>query len=158
MITKEQQIFSNIDMKNFSQEIILSTKSNKAKGMKITTSADAHREFSFIWDSDINIRERMKAFYLNTANEIIGFYEVSSGGVAGTIADIRLILAPALLCGASGIILGHNHPSGNLAPSKADIDLTKKIKDAAKLLNTDLLDHIILTETSYSSFADEGLL
>jgi DNA repair protein RadC len=100
----------------------------------------------------------MKAFYLNTANEIIGFYEVSSGSVAGTIADIRLILAPALLCGASGIILGHNHPSGNLAPSKADIDLTKKIKDAAKLLNTDLLDHIILTETSYSSFADEGLL
>ena len=85
-------------------------------------------------------------------------YEVSSGGITGTVADPRLILAAAIKSLAVAIVLAHNHPSGNLKPSQADEQLTAKIKEAAKYHDINVLDHIIVTPDAYYSFADEGLL
>jgi DNA repair protein RadC len=96
--------------------------------------------------------------FTNRANKVLGIFELSTGGVSGTVADPKLIFAAALKVAASGLILSHNHPSGNLQPSQADIDLTRKIKEAGKLLEIQLLDHIILTTEGYYSFADEGLI
>ncbi len=84
--------------------------------------------------------------------------EVSTGGISGTVADPKLIFVAALKAGASGMIVSHNHPSGNLTPSQADMELTRKLKEGGKLLEIQLLDHIIMTSESYYSFADEGLL
>ena len=81
---------------------------------------------------------------------------VSTGGVSGTVADPKLIFTAALKANACGIIMAHNHPSGNLKPSQSDNDLTRKIREGAKLLEMQLLDHIIVTTESYYSYADEG--
>lgn len=87
------------------------------------------------------------------------FYELSTGGVSGTVADPKLVFVAALKVNASNIILCHNHPSGNLKPSKADEQLTLKLKEAGKNLNLPVIDHIIITaDSGYYSFADEGLL
>ncbi|MDZ7650383.1 MAG: JAB domain-containing protein [Cytophagales bacterium] len=94
----------------------------------------------------------------NRANKVLGIFELSTGGVSGTVADPKLIFAAALKGAASGMILAHNHPSGNLQPSQADLDLTKKIREAGKLLEIQLLDHVIVTSEGYYSFADEGLI
>jgi len=96
--------------------------------------------------------------YLNQANRINHFEIVSKGGLTGTVADPRVILKKALLEDAVSIILCHNHPSGNLQPSRADQDLTHKLKNAAQLFDIDLFDHIIVSENGYFSFADAGLL
>ena len=95
---------------------------------------------------------------LNRANRVIRKYQVSQGGVAGTVADPKIIFKVAIAELASGIILAHNHPSGNLTASQADIELTKKIKDAGKLLEIQVLDHLIVAGQKYFSFADEGML
>jgi DNA repair protein RadC len=102
--------------------------------------------------------EEFWVLYLNRKNELIKSIQVSKGGVAGTVVDARLILKPAIECLASNIVLGHNHPSGNLKPSEADIKITRQIKDAARLLDMQLIDHIIVGNNSYYSFADEGML
>lgn len=96
--------------------------------------------------------------FTNRANKVLGIYEVSTGGIAGTVADPKLIFVAALKVGASGVILSHNHPSGNLTASQADIELTRKIKEGGRLLEIQLLDHVILTSEGYFSFADEGLV
>jgi DNA repair protein RadC len=96
--------------------------------------------------------------YLNQANRINHFEIISKGGITGTVADPRVILKKALLEDAVSLILCHNHPSGNLQPSKADQELTRKFKDGAKLLDISLFDHIIVSENGYFSFADAGML
>jgi len=96
--------------------------------------------------------------YLNQANEIIGKYLISQGGVSGTVVDCKLIFIGALQLGASAVIVAHNHPSGNLMASGADLVVTKKIKQGGKFLDIPLLDHIILTEEGYTSFADDDLI
>lgn len=93
---------------------------------------------------------------LNRANKVLGIFEVSSGSSAGTVADPKLIFAAAIKANACGIIMAHNHPSGNLSASQADIDLTKKVKEGGKLLEIQMLDHLIVTTETYYSFADEG--
>jgi DNA repair protein RadC len=93
---------------------------------------------------------------LNRQNKVTGIFTVSLGGIAGTVADPKLIFGCALKAAASGIILAHNHPSGCLQASHADIDLTKKLRDGGKLLDIQILDHIIITGEAYFSFADEG--
>ena len=95
---------------------------------------------------------------LNRANRVIRKHQISQGGVAGTVADPRIIFKLAVSDLASGVILAHNHPSGNLMASQADIDLTRKIKAAGKLLEIQVLDHLILAGQKYFSFADEGML
>lgn len=98
------------------------------------------------------------AVYLNRSNKIHHHEVISSGGITGTVADPRIILKRALEHDATAIILCHNHPSGSLKPSKADEDLTYKIREAARYFDINILDHIIVSEEGYYSFADEGLL
>ena len=107
---------------------------------------------------EINIRESMKVLYLNRANKVLGIYELSKGGITGTVVDLRLLFATALKSLSCSIILLHNHPSGNLKPSQADINITNKVKDAGKLLDIQLLDHLIMTEDGFFSFSDEGII
>lgn len=102
--------------------------------------------------------EEFWVLLLNRANRVIKTLQVSQGGVSGTVADPRIIFKSALEELASGIILAHNHPSGNLMASQADKDLTRKIRDGARLLDVQVLDHLIVAGQKYYSFADEGLL
>lgn len=102
--------------------------------------------------------EVFAVLYLNRANKINHLEIISEGGITGTVADPRIILRKALEENAVSLILCHNHPSGSLKPSRADEQLTAKIKDAARLLDITVLDHIIVSEEGYFSFADEGIL
>jgi len=102
--------------------------------------------------------EEFWVIYLNRANKIIQPLKISQGGVSATITDVRMILKPALEALASSMILAHNHPSGNLDPSDNDHQITKKIKEAGKIMDIPVLDHIIVTSKGYFSFADEGLI
>lgn len=107
---------------------------------------------------DLN-HEEFWILLLNRANRVIGKEQISSGGVAGTVVDAKIIFRKALENGpASSIIMVHNHPSGNLKPSQADIDITKKLKRAGETLDINVLDHLIIAGSSYFSFADEGLM
>jgi len=103
-------------------------------------------------------REYFYLLLLNRANKILGYYQVSSGGITGTVVDPRLVFQAAIKANASSMILAHNHPSGQLIPSDADLSLTKKLKAAGEIMDIQVLDHIILTEESYYSFADEGII
>ena len=126
---------------------------------QVKTSKDCADIFRQIWDTDsIEIYETAICIFLNRSNKTIGWLKISQGGISGTIMDTRLILATALKCLASGIILCHNHPSGNLQPSGTDESITNKIKTAGELLDIALIDHIILTADSYFSFIDNGNL
>ena len=102
--------------------------------------------------------EVFAVLFLNRANKIISYKIISSGGLTGTIADPRVILKTAIQEEATAIVLSHNHPSGNLRPSTADEVLTQKIKQAAAYLDIRVVDHIIVSDEGYYSFADEGLL
>lgn len=95
---------------------------------------------------------------LNNANRVLINFQLSKGGITGTLVDVRILLRRALEIGAVGIILAHNHPSGNLKPSRADLDLTKKVRKASETMDIRVLDHIILSGAEYYSFADEQLL
>lgn len=100
--------------------------------------------------------EEFWTLLLNRNNQVLSQYQVSKGGISGTIVDPRLIFKKAVECMASGVILCHNHPSGNRQPSDADLQLTKKLKEGGRLLDIQVLDHLIIAGESYFSFADEG--
>ncbi|PRX45222.1 RadC family protein [Salegentibacter salegens] len=102
--------------------------------------------------------EEFWIIYLNNSNKVIEQLQLSKGGITGTLVDVRITLRKALEVGATSIILAHNHPSGTLKPSEADKQLTQKLKTAAQSLDIKVLDHLIVTEKSYFSFADEGVL
>ena len=102
--------------------------------------------------------EEMILVCLNRANNIIGFYNVSSGGVTGTVCDPKVVMTVALQSGASRIIVAHNHPSGNKSPSIQDIDITRKLKSACEVMDIHLLDHIIITDKEHTSIIEEGFL
>lgn len=122
----------------------------------IRTSRDS---FDYIYPEIADLKhEEFFMLYLNRRNQVIGSKNISSGGVTGTVADTKIILKHALELLASGIVAIHNHPSGNLQPSEADKKLTRKIKEAASLMDIVLIDHLIIGDKTYLSFADEGLL
>ncbi|MGB1018296.1 MAG: RadC family protein [Chitinophagales bacterium] len=123
---------------------------------KIGSSKDVYHIFLSLL-ADIP-HEEFWVLYLNQANKIIGKEKISSGGIASTIADKRIIIKSAIDRLASGIILVHNHPSGNLKPSQSDIDLTNKTKAAAKLFDISVFDHIIVSSAGYYSFADDDMI
>jgi DNA repair protein RadC len=102
--------------------------------------------------------EEFWIIYLNNANKIITKSQLSKGGITGTLVDVRLVLRTAVENGAVGLILTHNHPSGALTPSEADKQITRKLKAACGSLDIKILDHVIVTETHYFSFADDGIL
>ena len=121
---------------------------------KISSSKDVAGYFAPIL-SDL-LYEEFWILLLNRANNVITRFQVSKGGITGTVVDPRVIFKKAVEVMASGIILCHNHPSGNRQPSDADISLTKKLKEAGKLLDIQVLDHLIIAGEEYYSFADEG--
>ena len=102
--------------------------------------------------------EEFWVLFLNNANKILEKQQLSKGGITGTLVDVRLIMKQSVMYGATSIILCHNHPSGTLRVSEPDRKITNKIKKACELLDIRLLDHLIITEKSYLSFTDEGLL
>lgn len=126
---------------------------------QVRSSNDAANYFRTIFNADTILwTEESAMICLNRANEVIGYFKVSSGGTASTIMDAKVIFTQALQSGAHSIILAHNHPSGNRTPSDNDIKLTKQMVKGAQLLDMRVLDHIILTETSHMSMADEGYI
>jgi DNA repair protein RadC len=124
--------------------------------LKINSSNDAYDHIA------INLKdlqhEEFWVLFLDRANKVIDKTRVSQGGVSGTIIDVRIILKQAIEKLASSIILVHNHPSGNLQPSSNDLEITKKTSEAAKLMDVQVIDHLIIAGNKYTSFADEGLL
>jgi len=121
---------------------------------KITSSKDVFEIFSSIL-GDLPYEE-FWILLLNRSNSIIDKIKISQGGISGTVTDVRIILKQALERMASGVILIHNHPSGNLKPSDSDTSITQKLKDAGKLMDIAMLDHVIISDSGYYSFADAG--
>ncbi len=131
------------------------TKNNQKH--KITSSQKAYEIILSSWSKKtIELQEEFKVILLNNSNEVLGIYPMSKGGITGCVVDVRLVFAVALKCNATGIILAHNHPSGKLMPSQADIEITRKIKSASIILDIKLLDHLIVTKNGFYSFSDEG--
>ena len=140
-------------------ELIYKSKVKASQRPLIVSALDAFEVLKAVWDeSKIDLLEQFKVLFLNRANRVLCVYPVSSGGITGTVADPRLIYTAALRVNAVSIILAHNHPSGSLQPSRADEELTYKIKGAGALLDIKILDHLIMSSEGYFSFADEGLL
>lgn len=102
--------------------------------------------------------EEFFCIFLNRANKVIKVDQISKGGVSGTVTDVRIIFKNAVLLTASGVIVAHNHPSGNLNPSESDMKITQKIREAGNILDVQLLDHLIIHDSDYYSFADNGML
>jgi len=127
--------------------------------VKINGSVRAFELLLKNWsENTIELKEEFKILLLNRAHKVLGISIISSGGVSGTLVDPKLIFITALKVNSSGIILAHNHPSGNKQPSQADIQLTRKLVASGKLLELPIVDHLIITTSGYFSFADEGLI
>jgi DNA repair protein RadC len=139
--------------------LIYKSKVKAADRKKISTSRDAYQIFLDSWNTGtIEFLEEFKILLMNRSNSVLGILEISKGGISGTVSDVRVIFAAAIKANASGIIAGHNHPSGNLNPSESDTRLTQKLKEAGNLLDIQVLDHLILSTEDYYSFADNGNL
>lgn len=124
----------------------------------IKGSEDCNRYFREVWSNKMQYIEEMYLMILNRGNRVLGYSKISSGGMNSTVVDPKIIFQIALKAHASAIILAHNHPSGAIKPSEQDLRLTRRIKEGAAILDISFLDHLILGETHYFSFADEGLL
>jgi DNA repair protein RadC len=147
-------------MENIINEIELKYSPDKRYSKhKVTSPEKTYETLLAIWNKDsINLYEEFKVLYLNRSNGIIGVCTHSKGGITGTIADVRLIIGMALKCAACGIVLAHNHPSGNLQPSQSDIYLTRKIKECCGLFDIELMDHVILTSEGFYSFRENDTI
>ena len=150
----EQNLFTVAEV-----QLMYKSKVKASERPKITTSQDAFKVLKKHWNYEtIEFIETFKVVLLNRANRVLGIIDISTGGLAGTVADPKVIFAAAIKSAASSIVLLHNHPSGNLQPSQADINLTRKLKTAGEYLDVAVVDHIILTSESYFSFADDGIM
>jgi len=127
---------------------------------KITSSNDAYKFLTEIWETNtLSVNEQFKVLFLNNSNIIHGYKTISIGGITQTVVDVRIILSLALKTLSTAIIVAHNHPSGKLKPSHADIKITEKLSKAAEYFDIAVLDHLILSPfDDYYSFADEGLI
>jgi DNA repair protein RadC len=130
--------------------------SDEPEEIKITSSKTAYSAIHHKL-SDLP-HEEFWVLLLNRANKVIKTESISKGGISGTVVDVRIVCKLALENNTSSIVLAHNHPSGNLQPSQQDLDITRKTKEALKLLDINVLDHLIIGNNTYFSFADEGLL
>ncbi|HRH03880.1 MAG TPA: JAB domain-containing protein [Bacteroidia bacterium] len=140
-------------------ELVYRSKTRAADRPKITTSKDAHNLLMLSWDfNKMDLLEEFKIILLDRKNSCIGISNIATGGITGCVVDPKVIFATALKARATGIILSHNHPSGNLKPSQEDISITKKLIGGGKLLDINILDHLILTSENYCSLTDEGLI
>lgn len=140
-------------------EISYRSKVRACDRLKVTKANDAYDILYYSWNQNkIDFIEEFKILLLDTSNACLGISNISTGGLSSCLVDPRHIFALSLKAKASSLILAHNHPSGNLSPSKADLILTQKLVDAGKLLDIRVLDHLILGNHSYLSMADDGLL
>lgn|SRR3990167_3286729 len=142
-------------------EISLKFKTGEQKNIQIKTSNDVFNIAKTLLNLDtVALIEEFLVIYLNKANRSLGWIRNSSGGITGTVVDPKLIFISAILSGASGIICIHNHPSGNIEPSQADIDITKRLKEVGKLLDITIIENLIISGNldDYYSFANEGIL
>ncbi|MGB3463912.1 MAG: JAB domain-containing protein [Cyclobacteriaceae bacterium] len=151
---------SNLDLFKIAQiDLVYRHKVKASERPRITHSEDAAKLFRENWDDlTINLCEEFKLILLNRNNRVLGLSKISQGGVTGTVVDPKIIFGLALKSLATGIILAHNHPSGNTKPSRPDINITKKLVNAGDILEINIIDHIILTEDSHFSFADNCML
>lgn len=123
----------------------------------VRSSKDAFRAFLFKWDEGlVNYQEEFKVMLLNNANHVLGILDLAKGSMDTVTVDLKILLATVLKASAKKIILAHNHPSGNLNPSPDDRQLTARIKEASKLLDIQVCDHLVITNDDYYSFADNG--
>lgn len=140
-------------------EIRVSYTNNDVRRVKISNSKECYQTFIKEWNVDtIELQEEFKILMLNRNNQVLGIYQLSKGGVSATVVDAKLIFSVALKCNSSAITIAHNHPSGNLTPSKSDKELTKKLIKASNYLDIIILDHLIISKDSFYSFADNGLM
>jgi len=129
------------------------------KNIRIKNAEEVYEFLKEIWDNDLmNIQEQFAAIYFNQRNNVIGYRVINTGSSTSCIVDIKLLVCLALHSMATGVIIAHNHPSGNLTPSKQDETITAKIKDALKLIDVKLMDHVIVSDTEFFSFAEAGML
>jgi DNA repair protein RadC len=138
--------------------LVYRTKVKSSERPQIKCSKDAFDIFMENWDLDsIEHIEEFKLMLLTRSNKVLGIASISKGGINGTVIDVRIILQFAIKANASGIILCHNHPSGNVQPSESDIAITRKIKESGNVMDIQLLDHLIIVpEGKFYSMADEG--
>lgn len=156
----KENIINTVEWQEITEiEVIYKTTVSSSSRPRITDSKDAYKILFNSWDKNkIELIEQFKALFLNRDNKVLGIYDVSSGGLTDILVDPRLIFAAALKANAVSIILAHNHPSGNVKPSRADKELTNRIKQGGELLAIDVIDHVIITKDGFLSLADEGLL
>jgi len=150
---------NNMTQTNNIAEIELIYKPSISNKPLINSSLDAYNVLiNFYPENRLQLQEHFVVAYLNRYNRVLGVMQHTTGGITGTVADIRLVYAAALKAAACGIIISHNHPSGNLKVSARDQETTLKFRDAGDLLNVKLLDHIIIgLDGQFLSFSDEGL-
>ncbi|SRR6266498_2216827 len=140
-------------------ELVYKSKVKASQRPRIFHSGDVYEIFKQSLDENkIDFIEQFKIMLLNRSNRVLAIYEVSTGGITGVVADPRVIITAALKANAISIALAHNHPSGDIKPSREDEALTEKIRNAGLFLDIKVIDHVIITSESYFSFADEGLL
>lgn len=138
-------------------EVSFYPKRNPTKRVFIKCSQDSYRFLRTIWDMNtISLFEEFIVLFLDRRSGIIGWRKIGQGSTSGVVVNVQLIFGIATQCNTSAIIVAHNHPSANLKPSHQDKNITQRIRDGCKLFDIKLLDHLILTEESYYSFADEG--
>ena len=142
----------------FIPEFTLKRKKSKLEKVKITGARQASDYMRNLFGDSLDIFESFFAIFLNQANETIGYAKIAQGGIASTVVDVRLIANFSISSLAVSVIVAHNHPSGNTNFSNADISISKRIKESLKILEVQLLDSLVITETNYNSMADAGLL
>jgi DNA repair protein RadC len=141
-------------------ELSYKTKVKPSERIKVTKSDEVVKVFKSIYDlNKIELQEMFYVMLLNNANKVLGVAHISTGGTTACIVDMKTIFSIAVKANACGIVLCHNHPSGNVTPSNNDKQLTQKAKEAGKVLDITVLDHVIICgEENYFSFADEGIM
>ena len=142
------------------ERLVYRTKVKASERLQVKCSKDAVDIFMENWDLDsIEHIEESKLMLLTRSNKVLGIASISKGGISGTVTDVRLILQYAIKANASGIIICHNHPSGNVQPSESDIAITRKIKESGIVMDIQILDHLkIVSEGNYYSMGDEGIV
>lgn len=157
-VFSDKQVWENEAEYSTVDSVRLVREPSQIRRVKIGCSVDINSFVRNFYGDDLLIQESVWAVFLDRGNNTIGYSRISLGGISSATVEIRLILKYAIGTLASGVILVHNHPSGACAPSSQDNAITRRLKDAAKLMDIVLLDHIIITQHTYYSYADNGIL
>jgi len=160
MNRKKERILDDIKSGNWTiAEIAINYKPFTSNQAQIASIAETYQLIRSLWDDQtICIQEQFVAFYFNTANRILGHRVICTGNMKSCLVDVKLLCSLALHSLCSAVVIAHNHPSGNLKPSEKDFAITLKIQQALQLIDVELLDHFIISDSGYASFAECGWL